>query len=122
MHITPRPLVWVSSAKRDLKKMPEDVQDQFGHELFLVQMGETPDSAKPLKGLGARVLELVEDYDGSTFRAVYTIRFEKAVYILHCFQKKSKSGIATPKQDVELIKSRLKDAEAHHAETYLREG
>jgi len=100
------------------QKMPPDVQDQFGHELFLVQVGEKPDSAEPLKGLGARVLELVEDHDGDTYRAVYTVRFEGAVYVLHCFQKKSRRGIATSRQDIALITARLKDAEAHHAQKY----
>ena len=118
VSIAIRPLEWVSAAKRDLKKMPPDVQDQFGHELFLVQVGEKPDSAEPLKGLGARVLELVEDHDGDTYRAVYTVRFEGAVYVLHCFQKKSRRGIATSRQDIALITARLKDAEAHHAQKY----
>lgn len=86
--------------------------DQFGYALFLAQQGDKSDSAKPLKGFGgAGVLELVENHEGDTYRAVYTVRFEDAVYVLHCFQKKSKSGIATPKQDIDLIKSRLKAVE-----------
>lgn len=105
-------LYWVGSSKRDLLKMPEDVRDEFGHALYLAQEGLMPASAKPLKGFGgAGVLELVENHDGDTYRAVYTVRFEDGVYVLHCFQKKSKSGIATPKQDLELIKARLKAVE-----------
>ena len=91
------------------------LQEEFGFELFLAQTGQHPPSAKPLKGISSGVVELVEDYDGDTYRAVYTVRFETAVYVLHCFKKKSKSGIKTPQSDIELVKRRLRDAEAHHA-------
>lgn len=107
-------LFWIASAKKDLMAMPDDVQDTFGYALHLAQTGEKHDQAKPLKGFGsAGVLEVVEDADGGTYRAVYTVRFGNAVYVLHCFQKKSTHGIATPKPDIDLIRDRLKVAEAH---------
>lgn len=102
-------LRWVGSAKKDLDAMPEDVQDTFGYALHLAQAGGKHGQAKPLKGFGgAGVLEIVEDYQRETYRAVYTIHFEKAVYVGHCFQKKSTTGIATPRPDLELIERRLK--------------
>lgn len=91
------------------------MQENFGFELFLAQTGQHPPSAKRLKGLGSGVLELVDDFDGDTFRAVYAVRFETAVYVLHSFKKKSKQGIKTPQSDIDLIKRRLKDAEADYA-------
>lgn len=91
------------------------MQENFGFELFLAQTGQHPPSAKRLKGLGSGVLELVDDFNGDTFRAVYAVRFESAVYVLHSFKKKSKQGIKTPQSDIELIKRRLKDAEADYA-------
>ena len=107
-------LVWIASAKKDLIRMPEDVQDTFGYALHLAQAGKKHEQAKPLKGFGSTgVLEVVEDEAGSTYRAVYTVRFQNAVYVLHCFQKKSTRGIATPKPDLDLIRDRLKAAEAH---------
>jgi phage-related protein len=107
-------LFWLASAKKDLKAMPDDVQDMFGYALHLAQTGKKHEQAKPLKGFGsAGVLEVVEDSGGGTFRAVYTVRFGEAVYVLHCFQKKSVHGIATPKPDMDLIRERLKAAEAH---------
>lgn len=96
--------------------MPPEVVDVFGFALHLAQQGGKHPQAKPLKGFGsAGVLEVVEDNDGSTYRAVYTVRFCNAVYVLHCFQKKSHRGIETPKQDMDLIRDRLKLAQ-HHAE------
>jgi phage-related protein len=83
--------------------------------LFLAQTGQHPPSAKLLKGLGSGVVELVDDFDGDTYRAVYTVRFASAVYVLHAFKKKSKQGIKTPQGDIELIKQRLKDAQADYA-------
>ena len=107
-------LVWIASAKKDLIGMPEDVQDTFGYALRLAQAGKKHEQAKPLKGFGSTgVLKVVEDEAGSTYRAVYTVRFQNAVYVLHCFQKKSTRGIATPKPDLDLIRDRLKAAEAH---------
>ena len=92
--------------------MPDEVQDEFGYALHLAQTGQKHERAKPLKGQGsAGVLEVVENLKGDTYRAVYTVRFSNAVYVLHCFQKKATKGIATPKPDIELIESRLKIAE-----------
>ena len=92
--------------------LPEEVIDTFGYALYLAQTGKKHEQAKPLHGFGsAGVLEIVEDWRGNAYRAVYTVRFAAAVFVLHVFQKKAKSGITTPKQDVELIKQRLKVAE-----------
>jgi phage-related protein len=110
-----RPLHWIASSQKDYFALPEEVKDEFGYALFVAQKGEFPDIAKPLKGFGgASVLELIQRFDGDTFRAVYTVRFEEAVYVLHSFQKKSKSSIGTPKQEIDLIKARLKLAEEEH--------
>ena len=106
-----RPLRWVGSSKRDYGRFPARVQDNLGFALFLVQTGQHPPAAKPLRGLGSGVVELVEDFDGDAYRAVYTVRFSGAVYVLHAFMKKSKRGIKTPKTDIDLIKQRLRDAE-----------
>jgi len=110
-----RPLRWIGSSRKDYMAFPPKVQDIFGFELFLAQLGEHPPSAKLLKGLSSGVVELVDDFDGDTYRAVYTVRFESAVYVLHSFKKKSKRGIKTPQSDIELIKRRLKDADADYA-------
>ena len=122
-NITPliRPLLWVASSKRNYGEFPARVQETLGFELFLVQTGQHPPSAKPLKGIGSGVLELVEDFDGDTYRTVYTVRFQEAVYVLHAFKKKSKRGIATPKSDIDLIKRRLKDAMSDHTERFKEE-
>jgi phage-related protein len=107
-----RRLYWVGSSKKDLLALPEDVVDVFGYALYLAQIGRKHDQAKPLKGFGsAGVLEIVEDWEGNTYRAVYTVRFEFAIYVLHVFQKKAKRGIATPKSDLDLIRQRLSVAE-----------
>ena len=112
-----KPVIWVGSTKRDLKEFPEEVQDEIGHALYFAQRGDKHDDAKPLKGYsGASTLEIVENYDGDTYRAAYTVKFAGAVYALHAFQKKSKKGIATPKHEIELIKARLKMAEEHYTE------
>ncbi|GLK94018.1 type II toxin-antitoxin system RelE/ParE family toxin [Achromobacter insolitus] len=107
-------LYWEGSAKKDFKKFPIEVQKDMGVALFVVQLGGKPVSAKVWKGLGPRVYELVDDYLGDTFRAVYTLRMGDAVHVLHAFQKKSKSGIATPQPDIELIEKRLKAVLARH--------
>jgi phage-related protein len=100
--------------------MPDEVQDTFGYALHLAQTGSKHSQAKPLKGFGsAGVLEVVESEAGSTYRAVYTVKIAGAVYVLHCFQKKSTSGIATPKPDMDLIQDRLKAAMAHAAQSAL---
>ena len=111
---SPKPLEWVASSKKDLLAMPTDVVDVFGYALHLAQQGGKHSQAKPLKGFGsAGVLEVVEDDDGSTYRAVYTVKIDNAVYVLHCFQKKSHKGIQTAQQDIELIRDRLKLALRH---------
>lgn len=103
-----RPLYWEGSSKKDFKEFPVPIQKDMGVALFVVQLGGTPESTKPWKGNGSGVYELVDDYRGDTFRAVYTVRMGDAVHVLHAFQKKSKSVIATPRPDVELIERRLK--------------
>ena len=109
-----KPLVWIGSSRKDLKDFPRAVQQAMGVSLLVVQKGFTPIHVKPLKGFGgAGVLELIEDHSGDTYRAVYTVRFQGIVYVLHCFQKKSKHGIKTPQQDIDLIKQRLRQAEEH---------
>jgi phage-related protein len=117
-----RPLRWAGSSRRDYGGFPASVQRSFGFELFLVQTGQHPPSAKPLKGLGSGTVELIDDSDGDTYRAVYTVQFHEAVYVLHAFKKKSKRGIATPKRDIDLIKRRLRDAEIDHAARSKQEG
>jgi phage-related protein len=97
------------------------VQDNLGFELYLAQTGQHPPSAKPLKALGSGTVELVEDFDGDTYRAVYTVRFREAIYVLHAFKKKSKRGIKTPQPDINLIKRRLRDARSDHAERFAKE-
>ena len=106
-----KPVKWVGSSKRDLLAMPDEVQDAFGYAIDLAQAGTRHPDAKALSGFGsAAVLEVVEDFRGDAFRAVYTVKFAGWVYVLHCFQKKTKSGIRTPKEDLDLINARLKAA------------
>lgn len=105
-----KPLFWEGSAKKDFMAFPEAVQKDMGVALFIVQLGGTPPSAKPWKGLGSGVFELVGDNRGNTYRAVYMVRIANNVHVLHAFQKKSKSGIKTTKADVDLIERRLKAA------------
>ena len=106
-------LVWIASSRKDMQALPTSVQRTFGYALYAVQLGERPPEAKPLKGFGgAGVLELVEDYRGDTYRAVYTVRFATKIYVLHVFQKKAKQGIETPKHELDLIRERLKRAES----------
>jgi phage-related protein len=108
-----KPLIWIGSSKKDLMALPIGVRKFFGHALNFAQNGEQHDASKVLKGFGgAGVLEVVEDDADGTYRAVYTIKFKEAVFVLHCFQKKSKSGISTPKKDMDVIQARLKVAEA----------
>lgn len=112
----PRPLVWIGASREDLKEFPDEVQDQLGYGLFLAQAGEKHQRAKPLRGFGgAGTLEMIADHPGDTYRAVYTVRLTHAVYVLHAFQRKSKRGIATPQRDLDLIRQRLKEAEAADA-------
>ena len=110
-----KPVEWISTSLKDMHAVPEDVRRFFGVALFAAQTGGKHDAAKPLKGFaGAGVLEVVEDHDGDTYRAVYTVRFAEAVYVLHIFQKKSKKGIATPQEEISKIRVRLKLAEELH--------
>ncbi len=113
-----KPLHWVGSAKRDLLSFPASVKDDMGNALGIAQFGGTAPTAKPWKGLGPGVLEVVESHDRNAYRAVYTVRFEKAVYVLHAFQKKSPTGSRTAKHDVDLIGERLKTAARDHEEHY----
>ncbi len=101
-----KPLFWVASARKDFDAFPAFVHREVGHALYLAQTGRKHDSAKALKGFGdAGVLEIVTAFDGEAFRTVYTVRFKGAVYVLHAFQKKSKAGAATPKQEIELVRN-----------------
>ncbi|MBF0339502.1 MAG: type II toxin-antitoxin system RelE/ParE family toxin [Magnetococcales bacterium] len=110
-----KPLVWIGNSKECLRDFPEPIQQTVGYALFRAQEGKKHPDAKPLKGfMGAGVLEIVDDHDGDTYRAVYTVRLEGVVYVLHAFQKKSKRGIATPKQEIDLVKSRLQLAQQIH--------
>jgi phage-related protein len=111
-----KPAVFVGSSQKDLRAFPSAVRSEIGQSLFEAQLGEHPGNAKPLKGLGG-VLEIRDNFDGDTYRAVYTIRFEGVLYVLHAFQKKSTSGITTPQRHVDLIRQRLRDAEAIHKAT-----
>ena len=112
------PLYWVGSSKRDLLAFPGAVKDSIGTALSVAQFGGKHPAAKPWKGEGPGVLEVVEDHDGDTYRAVYTVRFAQAVYVLHCFQKKSHKGAQTPKPDVELVSHRLRLARKNYEERY----
>ena len=117
-HSSEKRLHWVGSSKKDLLGFPDDVVGDIGYALGVVQQGGMPPSAKHWKGEGAGMLEIVEDHRGDTFRAVYTIRFDHVIYVLHCFQKKSPSGIRTANTDVELIHERLKLAKADYEVRY----
>jgi phage-related protein len=117
----PKEFRWIASALDDLAKLPDDVKRVMGFALWLAQQGEKHPDAKPLKGFGGgAVLEVVEDHDRDTYRAIYTVRFRDAVYLLHAFQKKSKRGSRTRKADIDLIKSRLKLAEYDYRERQKR--
>jgi len=110
-----RPLIWVGTTLKDLKTFPDEVKKMVGYAMHLAQSGEKHPDAKPLKGFGgAGVLEVVDDFDGDTYRAVYTVKFANAVYALHAFQKKSRKGSQTSKADIDKVKARLKVAEEIH--------
>ena len=110
-----KPIIWIASSKRDLQSLVDEAQDEIGYAPFQAQVGRKSDKAKPFKGFGcAGILEIVEYSIGGTYRAVYTVRFKEVIAVLHVFQKKSKSGIKTTKQDVELIKSRFNLAEEEY--------
>ncbi len=113
-----KPVRWIGSSYRDWKSFPADVQDVMGYALYLAQSGRKAGNAKTLKGFkGSTMLEITDDFDSNTWRAIYTIQFEDVIYVLHAFQKKSKKGIATSRTDIRLIHQRLKQAK-HHYEAY----
>ena len=115
MQSSSRPLVWIGSSRRDVRAFPPAVRRDIGYALYAAQEGELDPSAKPLSGFGgASVLEIVAEHRGDTWRAVYTVRYPEAVYVLHAFQKKSKRGNATSKKDIDLIRQRLNEAERQH--------
>lgn len=111
-EISLRPLVWIGDSRKNIREFPEDVRASVGYALQLVQAGETPLEAKPFKSIGSGVYEIVKRYDTDTYRAVYAVKIGEKIYVLHAFQKKSKSGIKTPQPDIDLIKQRYKDAVA----------
>jgi phage-related protein len=113
-----RPLDWIGSAKRDFLKFPEPVKSEMGNALGVAQFGGKHPKAKPCKGFGPGVLEIVEDHDGNTYRAVYTVRFRELIYVLHAFQKKSPKGIKTARGDIALIEQRLRFAQRDYEVRY----
>jgi len=118
-----KPTVWIGSSRDDLRAFQDEARRVMGFAINDAQNGDEHPRAKALKGFGGRsLLEVIDDEDGDTYRAVYTVRFAGVVYILHAFQKKSKKGIETPKRDVEIIRTRLKLAEAHYRENYGKGG
>lgn len=116
-----RPLYWVGSSLEDLRTFPDTVIDVMGYALHLAQQGDKHPDAKPLKGFpGGSVLEITADHDGNTWRAIYTLKYKDTLYVLHAFQKKSKQGIKTPRQHINMIQRRLKLAQEHHAQTHQK--
>jgi phage-related protein len=114
-----KPLHWIAATKKAVLGFPDEVKSEVGYTLYLAQLGDKGINAVPLVGFGgSKVLEAVIDDSGNTYRAVYTVKLKHAIYVLHAFQKKAKSGVATPQPDINLIRSRLKLAEAHHKENY----
>jgi len=112
-----RPVAWVGSSRHDLASFPKPVRRDMGQALYAAQRGETDPAAKPLKGFGgASVMEIVDRHDTNTYRAVYTVQFTDAIYVLHAFQKKSTRGTATPEREINRIRRRLADAERLHRE------
>ena len=109
-----KPLHWVGSSRRDFMDFPDQAKSDMGYALGVAQFGAKHPHAKPCKGEGQGVFEIVESHDGNAFRAIYTVRFEGAVYVLHAFQKKSPSGIRTASSDVALVRERLKQARQHY--------
>ena len=105
-----RNVQWVGDSREQLQRFPNQVRKDIGHLLYLVQTGQTPPSAKPMRDIESGVFEIVSDYVTNTYRAVYTVKIGRSLYVLHAFQKKSKRGIATPKRDIDLIKIRLRRA------------
>jgi phage-related protein len=121
MECTPKPVKWVGSSLKDLRAFPPEVRKEVGHAIYAAQMGETDPAAKPMKGFaGASVMEIVAPFAGDTWRTVYTFRRKGFVYVLHAFQKKSKSGIATPKKEIDVIHRRLATAIREHGKEELK--
>jgi phage-related protein len=118
-----KPLHFIASSHKDLREMPEDVQDVFGSAFLDAQYGDVPYGARAFgEGVPREVMKLVEDHDGDTYRAAYTVSFAEAVYVLHVFKKKAKSGIGTPQPDKDLIRARLRAATEHFQRTYAGPG
>lgn len=116
-----KPVQWMGSSRDDLRAFPDEVRRVMGVAINDAQNGEEHPSVKALKGFGGRsVLEVIDDFDGDTYRAVYTVRFAGVVYVLHCFQKKAKKARETPKHDIEVVKIRLKAAEVHYRVNYRK--
>jgi phage-related protein len=113
MTLNVRPIVWLGDSKKRLKEFPGKVRSDIGTALFAAQCGETAEHVKPFKGIGSGVFEIVERYNKDAYRLVYGVQIGEKVYVLHAFQKKSKHGIATPKQDIDLIKQRYREAQEH---------
>ena len=114
--ITIRTVRWVGDARERLQEFPAQVRKDIGHALYLAQTGQTPPSAKPMRGIESGVFEIVDDYDSDTYRAVYTVKMGRRLYILHDFMKKSKRGIRTPKREIDLIRRRLRRAREMESE------
>jgi phage-related protein len=114
--ITIRTVRWVGDARERLQEFPAQVRKDIGHALYLVQTGQTPPSAKPMRGIESGVFEIVDDYDTDTYRAVYTVKVGRSLYILHAFMKKSTRGIRTPKREIDLIRRRLRRAREMESE------
>ena len=113
-----KPLRWIGRSLEDLRSFPAEVRRGLGYALHFAQSGTKHPAAKPMKGFGgAGILEIVEDHKGDTYRAVYTVRFAEAVYVLHAFEKKSKKGISTPKREMDIVRQRLRLAEQQHAQS-----
>ena len=115
-----RPVEWIGSSRADVRTFPSAVREVVGFALYQAQLGSKHRDAKPLRGMGPGILELVSRYDGDTYRMVYSVRFRETVYVLHAFQKKAKRGIETPELEIELVKRRLKAAQQHFIEVYRR--
>jgi phage-related protein len=114
-----KPVFWIASSKDDLCDFPVEVRQEAGYSIHLAQLGDKALNAVPMVGFGGvKVLEVVIDHDSDTYRAVYTVKFAKAIYVLHAFQKKAKKGISTPKPEMDLIHRRLKVAEQHYQATF----
>jgi phage-related protein len=109
-----KPAIFVGTSRRDLQSLPHAVRREIGQALYEAQRGGHSDAAKPLKGFGSGVVEIRSNFDGNTYRAVYTVRFDDVLYVLHTFQKKSTRGIATPQRHLDLIRQRLRQAGAIH--------